>query len=171
MGNRFLIRSVQHSHAAEQTVEWLYAFDVHCNAFFPLFLVLYVLQASRGAAWLAIRVCCPMTPAPTLQFILSPLLLQHSVVTNLLSIALYVVAFTYYHYLTFLGFAALPFLENTQVRSLAFAGRGGPFPIRLFSPRLQVYLWPMAAVLLLVPFSVLGGFNPTRFTLAIYFGQ
>ena len=27
-----------------ETVEWRYAFDVHCNAFFPLFLLLYVLQ-------------------------------------------------------------------------------------------------------------------------------
>ena len=27
-----------------ETVEWRYAFDVHCNAFFPLFLLLHVLQ-------------------------------------------------------------------------------------------------------------------------------
>ena len=25
-------------------VEWMYAFDIHCNSFFPLFLLLYVLQ-------------------------------------------------------------------------------------------------------------------------------
>ena len=25
-------------------VEWLHAFDIHCNAFFPLFLLLYVVQ-------------------------------------------------------------------------------------------------------------------------------
>ena len=33
-----------HSHSVEQDVEWLYAFDVHANAFFCSFLVTYVLQ-------------------------------------------------------------------------------------------------------------------------------
>jgi hypothetical protein len=36
-----------HSHSVEQDVEWLYAFDVHANAFFCSFLVTYVLQASH----------------------------------------------------------------------------------------------------------------------------
>ena len=31
-------------HNVEQRVEWLYAFDVHCNSYFPLFLVVYVIQ-------------------------------------------------------------------------------------------------------------------------------
>jgi hypothetical protein len=35
-----------HSHSVEQDVEWLYAFDVHTNAFFCSFLVTYVLQVS-----------------------------------------------------------------------------------------------------------------------------
>ena len=35
-----------HSHSVEQDVEWLYAFDVHANAFFCSFLVTYVLQVS-----------------------------------------------------------------------------------------------------------------------------
>ena len=33
-----------HGHTIDQRVEWLYAFDVHCNAYFPMFLALYVLQ-------------------------------------------------------------------------------------------------------------------------------
>jgi hypothetical protein len=36
-----------HSHSVEQDVEWLYAFDVHANAFFCSFLVTYVLQVSH----------------------------------------------------------------------------------------------------------------------------
>ena len=40
----------------------MYAFDVHCNAFFPMFLLLYVLQ-----------------------LVLSPLLLMHTFVSTLLS--------------------------------------------------------------------------------------
>ena len=39
--NRFLRRRNLPSHAVEQHVEWLYAFDVHCNSYFPLFLLLY----------------------------------------------------------------------------------------------------------------------------------
>lgn len=31
-------------HNVEQRVEWLYAFDVHCNSYFPLFLAVYVTQ-------------------------------------------------------------------------------------------------------------------------------
>lgn len=31
----------------EQRVEWQFAFDIHCNSFFILFLFLYVLQVMR----------------------------------------------------------------------------------------------------------------------------
>jgi hypothetical protein len=62
-------------------VEWLYAFDVHCNAFFPVYLLLYVVQ-----------------------FYLSPLLLARSMIATLLANTLYFVAFAYYHYVSFLGY-------------------------------------------------------------------
>lgn len=35
---------------------------------------------------------------------------------------------------------------------------------------IQVFLWPIGLILLCMPFSLLGGFNPTRFVLGIYFG-
>lgn len=79
-------------HGVEQAVEWLYAFDVHCNAFFPLFLVLYVLH-----------------------YFLLPILLQTTWVATVLSSALYLVAWTTYAYITSLGYATLPFLEKTEV--------------------------------------------------------
>lgn len=42
--NKFLL---SHStYAVEQRVEWAYAWDVHCNSFFPLFLLTYILQVS-----------------------------------------------------------------------------------------------------------------------------
>ncbi|CAM6105361.1 unnamed protein product [Calypogeia fissa] len=113
-----------HSHVVEQRVEWLYAFDVHCNAYFPLFVLLYVLQ-----------------------FFLSPLLLAQGFIPTLLSNLLYVVALCYYHYLNFLGYDVLPFLERTTV-----------------------FLYPVALLIILFPFSVLAGFNPTRFALSFYFG-
>ena len=81
------------------------------------------------------------------QFLLGPLLLWLGVLPTLLSCSLYALALSYYHYLSFLGYSALPFLEHTEV-----------------------FLWPVAGILLLVPFALLAGFNPTRFTLNIYFG-
>ena len=35
---------------------------------------------------------------------------------------------------------------------------------------LQVFLWPIGVIFLSIPFAILAGFNPTRFTLGIYFG-
>lgn len=72
-------------------VEWLYAFDVHCNSFFPCFVALFVLQ-----------------------FFLTPVLLADSFFSMLLSNALFAVVCCYYCYVTWLGYSALPFLKNTQ---------------------------------------------------------
>jgi len=124
ISNKFLRKRNLHHHQVEQHVEWLYAFDVHCNSYFPLFLVLYVFQ-----------------------FLVSPLLLWRSFASAAISNALYAAALGYYHYMNFLGYSALPFLEHTEV-----------------------FLWPIGLIILALPFSVLTGFNATRFTLSIYFG-
>lgn len=81
------------SAAAErhESVEWLYAFDVHCNAFLPLFLLLHVLQ-----------------------YLLLPLLLRHGFLAAFMSNSLYAAAFSVYHYLTFLGYSELPFLRRCE---------------------------------------------------------
>lgn len=34
----------------------------------------------------------------------------------------------------------------------------------------QVFLWPIGAIFLSIPFIILTNFNPARFTLSIYFG-
>jgi len=78
-------------HSVEQNVEWLYAFDIHCNSFFPLFLILYVLQ-----------------------FFLVPLLLSTQFIATIFANTIYLVAFGYYYHITFLGYHALPFLQNTR---------------------------------------------------------
>ena len=39
LANRHLCVHQSNSHV-KQSVEWLYAFDIHCNAFFPLFCLL-----------------------------------------------------------------------------------------------------------------------------------
>ena len=123
LSNRFLRAGAGHSHAVEQRVEWLYAFDVHCNAFFPLFVMLYVVQ-----------------------LVLSPILLANGFIPRLLSCMLYCVSLSYYHYCQFVGYNALPFLDNTVL-----------------------FLYPVAVIVLVTPFAALLGFNPTRFVLGIYF--
>jgi hypothetical protein len=59
----------------------MYAFDVHCNSYFPLFVMLYVVQ-----------------------FFLCPLLLSPGFLPTLLSNLLYAVTLSYYHYTQFLGY-------------------------------------------------------------------
>lgn len=63
-----------------------------------------------------------------LQFLLSPLLLWKSFLAGALAVLLYAAALSYYHYMNFLGFSALPFLERTEVRAaplLVWCGGGG----------------------------------------------
>lgn len=79
--------------SSHQPCHRMYAFDVHCNAFLPLILLL-------GAGQLA----------------LSPLLLRSGLAPRLLSCLLYAAAMSHYLYLTFLGYSALPFLERAEVR-------------------------------------------------------
>lgn len=90
LANKYLRQ--YHSHSVEQEVEWLFAFDVHTNAFFCSFLLTYVLQ-----------------------YFLLPLLLNRAVISCILANTLYAVAAVWYAYITHLGYRALPFLGNTQV--------------------------------------------------------
>jgi len=90
ISNKYL--RVQSFHGVEQRMEWMYAFDIHCNSFFPLFLVLYVLH-----------------------YFLLPFLIQESFVATLVGNLLYAIALCYYSYITSLGYSTLPFLERTEV--------------------------------------------------------
>ncbi|KAI7992721.1 hypothetical protein LOK49_LG12G00450 [Camellia lanceoleosa] len=96
--NNYLLEEAPNSHVVEQRVEWLYAFDVHCNSFFPMFVVLYVIH-----------------------YFLSPLLVAHGFIPVLLSNLLFMVAASYYHYLNFLGYDVLPFLERTTFSCIPLA--------------------------------------------------
>ncbi|XP_068654269.1 uncharacterized protein [Aristolochia californica] len=121
--NSYFREEASNSHVVEQRVEWLYAFDVHCNSFFPTFVVLYVLQ-----------------------YFLSPLLVTHGFIPILLSNLLFMVAISYYHYLNFLGYDVLPFLEKTTF-----------------------FLYPIGLVIILSPLAILSGFNPSRYAMGLYF--
>ncbi|KKZ66446.1 hypothetical protein EMCG_07838 [[Emmonsia] crescens] len=84
----------------KEQVEFGYCFDVSNRAFFPLYLHLYVLQ-----------------------FLLLPILTRNSstsesspsTLATVLGNTLYLSALTYYTYITFLGYNALPFLHHTEL--------------------------------------------------------
>jgi len=90
ISNKYL--RVQSFHGVEQRMEWMYAFDIHCNSFFPLFLVLYVLH-----------------------YFLLPFIIQPTFAAAVVGNMLYAVALCYYSYITSLGYSTLPFLERTEV--------------------------------------------------------
>lgn len=80
------------------------------------------------------------------QFFLSPILLWKSVFSAIISSLLYVSAISYYHYMNFLGYSALPFLEHTEL-----------------------FMWPVPVCVLLLPFLLLVGVNPSRLFLGLFF--
>lgn len=91
IANRHLTVHSSSSHV-RQSVEWLYAFDIHCNAFFPVFVVLYAVQ-----------------------FFLLPVVLGDNFFALFLGNTLYAGALSWYWYVTHLGYRTLPFLSNTEV--------------------------------------------------------
>lgn len=121
IANKYL--RVQSLRDVEQEVEWLYAFDVHCNSFFPLFLVLYVLH-----------------------FFLLPFLMQRGFIAVLCSNTLFLLAIAYYHYITFLGYNALPFLSNAVY-----------------------FLYPVNVYVILYVLALIFQFNCSQFALGMYF--
>lgn len=93
---RFKFRS-----ATESQVEWAYCFDVHCNAFLIIWVLLYFLQ-----------------------FLLLPLIKLHRWIGLFVGNTLYCLAFGHYFILTFYGYSQLPFLKKINFilfPALAFA--------------------------------------------------
>ncbi|KII91286.1 hypothetical protein PLICRDRAFT_38019 [Plicaturopsis crispa FD-325 SS-3] len=90
--NRVLLSPPSHSTPADSAVEWAYAFDVHTNAFFPLYLTLYLAQ-----------------------LFLLPIVLKQNWVCLFLGNTLYLAAFAQYMYGTYLGLSALPFLIRSEL--------------------------------------------------------
>jgi len=83
---------VRSYHGVEQRIEWMYAFDIHCNSFFPLVLILYVLH-----------------------YFLLPFLVRPTLFAAIVGNCLYALAFSSYCYITSLGYSTLPFLKRTEV--------------------------------------------------------
>jgi len=93
IANRFLMTRGQQFNEVRRDVEALYCWDIHTNAFFPAFIILYVLQFY----------CLPVLISPT------------TFSARALANGLWGMAFTAYGYVTFLGLLELPFLTKQQV--------------------------------------------------------
>ncbi|KAI8846175.1 UNC-50 [Chytridium lagenaria] len=96
--NRFLIQ--HHVHSSDQSVEWAYAFDIHCNSFFPAFLITYVLQ-----------------------FFFIRIVTQSSWICLFFGNTLYLFAVSYYMYITYLGIVLSP-SSKTLLYSCTHLHRG-----------------------------------------------
>eukprot|EP01071_Lankesteria_metandrocarpae_P010180 Lankesteria_metandrocarpae@DN5304_c1_g1_i1.p1 len=79
------------SRSAAGMVEWMYCFDIHCNACVPFF-----------------------TASCLLQFLFLPVLIQPSLAPCILSNGVWCLGSCSYVYITSLGFARLPYLRNTE---------------------------------------------------------
>ncbi|KAF9185886.1 Protein unc-50 [Haplosporangium sp. Z 767] len=90
VANRFLARATVYS--TDQSVEWQYAFDIHCNAFMPVIALLYIIQ-----------------------MVFMKILIKEFWICTLLGNTLYMTAIAYYCYITFLGYNALPFLRHPEM--------------------------------------------------------
>jgi len=88
ISNKFL----KDSENTNENVEWLYSFDIHTNSFFPLFIILYVIQ-----------------------YFLLPILQLDNIISTILADLLYLAAFSYYNYMTFRGYLNLQFIKNSEV--------------------------------------------------------
>lgn len=88
-GNRYLIDN-NLVHSVKQTIEWAYCFDIHCNSFFPVFLITYLLQ-----------------------FFFLSIVTADGFISRMVGNLMYLIAFLYYNYITFLGYSALPFVQRS----------------------------------------------------------
>ncbi|KAL2315044.1 UNC-50 family protein [Schizosaccharomyces pombe] len=92
IAKRFLMKSNDTIlSSTDYQLEWNYCFDVHCNSFFPSFVLLYVIQ-----------------------LFLLPVITRDNFISLFMGNTLYLVALCYYSYLTFIGYQILPFLKNTH---------------------------------------------------------
>lgn len=129
------------AHAVEQKVEWAYAFDVHCNSFFPVFLITYVLQ-----------------------FFFMPVLKHDNWISLFFGNTLYFCAAVWYIYGTFLGFngkiGRIPYFSIiTHVFLLALP----------FLAHTELFLYPILIGTILYIASLFG-FNVSQNILTLYFG-
>jgi hypothetical protein len=128
-------------HSTEQKVEWAYAFDVHCNGFLVIFLLTYLLQ-----------------------FCFLALLNRDNWVSLFLGNTIYFAAYSYYFYLSFLGYRG-------DIHVLECQSTNPNPPLALpFLHRTEVFL---GGILIVTGVYFVGffGFNISHYVSSVYFGH
>ncbi|KAF3934268.1 hypothetical protein ABW19_dt0201861 [Dactylella cylindrospora] len=105
---------------ADGELEWAYCFDVAVRAFFVAFFFLYIVQ-----------------------FFLMPLLSRNWWISLFVGNTLYLVAFSFYLVITFLGYNALPFLAHTEVILFPIVGLLVIWVISLFGINIARNIAPL----------------------------
>lgn len=174
------LRETDAPHSVDQDVEWLYAFDVHCNAFFPLFVLLYVVQVQSHTDKQNPAQTCSLIQLVHVsgpQYILLPFLLNGSFIACLVGNTLYLAATGYYFYFTFLGYmSTLPVdvLTNhssnqpgphTSAPRLASKTTVLPF---LDRTRTNVFLYPIAAAVVVYIIALIARVSASSVVLGLY---
>lgn len=137
--NRFLCQTSQTN---DQRVEWAYAFDIHCNSFFPLFLILYIIQ-----------------------FFFLNLLIRHNWASIVISNLIYLVSATWYCYGTFLGFNGKMVNLMSNNKLLTCFHLVLPYLVRT-----ELLLYPIVGfIVTFIVLSVLG-LNVSENVIGFYFG-
>merc|ERR1712240_285322 len=88
VSNTFLLKPAHR----DQDVEWGFCFDVHLNAFFPILVILHFVQL----------------------FVYHPLIERDWFISTMFGNTLWLVALSYYIYITFLGYSSLNILNKTN---------------------------------------------------------
>uniref|UniRef100_A0AC35TIV9 Protein unc-50 homolog n=1 Tax=Rhabditophanes sp. KR3021 TaxID=114890 RepID=A0AC35TIV9_9BILA len=107
----------------DQEVEWGYCFDVHINSYYPMCICLHII----------------------LPLLYLPFLDRNVFLGRLLGNCIWFVAFTYYTYITFLGYTAIPFLKKTHI-----------------------FLYPITFLLIFYVATVSAGWNISMTAIAFY---
>lgn len=144
--NRFLCQQGKMM-TQDSQVEWAYAFDIHCNSFFPLFLILYIVQ-----------------------FFFLPVLIKSNLVCLVAANILYLVSVAWYCYGTFLGFNG-KIREKSKKKKITISN--GNFFLRIVLPFLvhtELLLYPIIGFV--VGFVLLSVFrvNLCENVIGFYFG-
>lgn len=140
----------QEMDGADQLVEFAYAFDIHCNAYFPFFLLIHVAQYAA-----------------------LPLLLRRGFLPSTLSCALWATALSHYCYVTFLGYngarSAAPRCAEVSQRA-PHTRPSLPRPAALpFLRHTEYLVYPIGLVVALAVCAALVRINPSRAMVSFYF--
>lgn len=120
----FTNKYLRSSQILDSDVEWGYSFDVHLNAFFPPLMLLHFIQLFfyNGKLCLVMSHEYLCTSLLIVKFdqcskiiYFSGLIKQDWLISRFLGNTIWLMALSYYIYITFLGYNCIPFLKNTRV--------------------------------------------------------